>query len=404
MKNLILAAAVAAFVAACGGGGKPTLIDANSDALSVCNPIAQTGCKTGEKCTWIIDVDATMNQAAIGHTGCAAVSATTVADGGVCDEPTASTGGIDNCVAGDVCIAGKCKPICDRQLVAGSAAGACKTDFACSLYEGLFDTAGIPTAGACDPACDPLTQRLKVGTSGIEACGSLNPARPTSTCIRGPDLSTFACAPTGSSLYAKTEREVPLLNPEGKPYPNGCAPGFIPLFLETNSSAQKVLCSGICAPVSTDNSKPAGNQGDPQALAKLPTEAAPQVGNAVCANQKKGVTVNAPLGEDCRFFWWALNDEDPASVEPSPYNDTIGFCFAYEKFFEPMTTTALKSCAEMKPGIDPANQFISPALMGCYTVAEAKAAAVAQPAAKRTQRPMFRPPYDSAPLARHIFD
>src|ERR1041385_2188076 len=75
MKNYILGAAVLALAAACGGGSKPTLIAAPIDAIPTCNPIAQSGCKTGEKCTWIVDVDANPTTMAeeIGHIGCVAV-------------------------------------------------------------------------------------------------------------------------------------------------------------------------------------------------------------------------------------------------------------------------------------------------------------------------------------------
>lgn len=413
-----LVAVLAASGAACGGGGKPQLLDSSVDALFACDPIKQTGCKMTEKCTWIVDIDGTATMEEIGHVGCVAVdSASATQDGAACADATAmANGGADTCVAGDLCISGKCKPICDPQVTGNAAVGACMTNFACSTYAGVFVSGVNAIAGVCDPACDPLTQQLKAGTTNIDACGSADPTKPTASCVFGPDAATWICAPTGPGLYGNTDRKPPLTNPAGKPYPNGCAPGFVPLFFDDGSGAMKVDCTGTCAPLKTDIdivmsdiTHAKDNQGDTKALAKLTTEAAPQAGNAVCAPDKKGSVVSSTFGEDCRFSWWVLFGPDPTMVDPSPYNDTVGFCFAYEKFNVPMSNPAVpeKSCAELQPPAkaDPKDPSTNAAMRGCYPTSAARAALQQTPIPKaRSSAPMFRLTSGPVPLVRHIFD
>src|SRR5262245_27918710 len=102
MNKLALGALVVA-ITACGGG-KTTLIDAASDAAMACNPVMQTGCQAGEKCTWIVDIDGTMTTNDIGHIGCVANGS--IASGANCTD--GSMAGPDACVAGQLCISGKC--------------------------------------------------------------------------------------------------------------------------------------------------------------------------------------------------------------------------------------------------------------------------------------------------------
>jgi hypothetical protein len=424
MKNLILGAAVVALAAACGGGGKPQLLDANIDAPVACNPVAQTGCMAGEKCTWVVDIDGSQTMNDIGHVGCAPVGAAPIAEGGTCVDATATANaGADNCAAGTLCIARQCKPICDPQ-VAGAAAGSCKTDFACSLYAGVFESAGTAIAGVCDPQCDPLTQQLKVGTTNIDACGSADPTKPTSTCVRGARFANFTCAPTGSMLYPNTDRQTPFLNPGGLPYPNGCAPGFIPFFIESQGS-MKTLCSGLCKAVKmdktifADGATPANVKpwGDTAALGKLTTEAAPKAGNAVCTVGVKGsiAPTDPQTGagtEDCRFLWFPLAISNGGVTKPvdTPYNNTLGICFAYSKFVAVDTNGDMtpdapeKSCSEL--GTVPDDIYGTADENGCYPIAGfpgASAQAGSTPARKATRRAaIYRLSLGDEPLARHI--
>jgi hypothetical protein len=145
--------------------------------------------------TWIVDIDGSQTTNEVGHIGCAPVGATPTADGAACADAVAATnGGVDTCVAGDLCISRKCKPICDPQTASG-VAGACTTDFACTTYAGVFDSAGPAVAGVCEPQCDPLTQQLKVGTTRTDACGSVDPTKPSAACVFGPDPTAWVCAP-----------------------------------------------------------------------------------------------------------------------------------------------------------------------------------------------------------------
>jgi hypothetical protein len=427
MKNLILGAAVVALAAACGGGGKPQLLDANIDAPVACNPVSQTGCMAGEKCTWVVDIDGSQNMNESGHVGCAPVGAAPVAEGGMCNDATAAVNaGVDDCAAGTLCIAKLCKPICDPQ-VAGAAAGSCKADFACSRYAGVFESAGTAIAGVCDPQCDPLTQQLKVGIGSHEACGSADPTKPTSTCVYGSRFANFTCAPVvNATLYARTDRQTPFANLQGLPYPNGCAPGFVPFFIESQGS-MKTLCSGLCKAVKMDKTifadvaTPANVKpwGDMAALGKLTAEAAPKAGNAVCTVGVKGsiAPTDPQTGagtEDCRFLWFPLAISNGGVTRPvdTPYNNTLGICFAYSKFVAVDTNGDMtpdapeKSCSEL--GTAPDDIYGTAEENGCYPVAGFPGASVqAGSTALRSnahRRMSYRLSLGDEPLARHVLN
>jgi hypothetical protein len=379
MNKLALGVLLGA-IAACGGGGKPTLIDAAVDAAVACNPVLQTGCAAGEKCTWIVDIDGGPTTSDIGHIGCIANG--TIAEGGACTD--ASMAATDGCVAGQQCVSGKCKPICDPQLVDGSAQGACPNNFSCSVYAGVFETGGDPVAGVCEPGCDPLSQRLKVGTGNLEACGSPNAVTPRGACVPSRGFLSFHCAPSGSVVYDKVDRVPPLADASGNPFGNGCAPGFIPFYFSDASGSNTTWCSGLCSPLKTDMTIAAqaghatDNQGDKTALAKLVADPTPVAGHAVCTKMVKGATdVASALGEDCRFIWFPLAQGDPTKPSASPYNDTLGVCFAFEKFLDitvPGMTQKLpeKSCAELPPTAPDTDPYGSAKENGCYPLAESK--------------------------------
>jgi len=378
MNKLALGVLLGA-IAACGGGGKPTLIDAAVDAAVACNPVLQTGCAAGEKCTWIVDIDGGPTTSDIGHIGCIANG--TIAEGGACTD--ASMAATDGCVAGQLCVSRRCKPICDPQLVDGSAQGACSSNFSCSVYAGVFESGGDPTAGVCEPGCDPLTQRLKVGTTNVEACGSSNATTPSGTCVPSRGFLSFHCAPSGSIVYDKVDRVPPLTDTvSGAPFGNGCAPGFIPFYFSDASGSMTTWCTGLCAALKTDMAIAAqpdhatDNQGDKTVAAKLVADPMPVAGHAVCAKTIKGAAdVQSPFGEDCRFIWFPLAQGDPTKPSMSPFNDTLGVCFAFEKFLDitiPGMTQKLpeKSCAELMPTAPTDDPYGSAKENGCYPLAE----------------------------------
>jgi hypothetical protein len=322
------------FVVACGGGrsnvpdgGEPVPDAIEPDAAplgcaatspptspatsqATCNPLTQTGCMSGEKCT-SIQVGAT------GRIGCTPDG--TVQVGCACSNGTGAAA-YDDCVKGSACVGGTCETVCDPQ--AAAAASGCDAQHACNRYSGLFDAGGVAVAGLCDPACDPLTQDLLVSPA-TAACGSPMPAQPTKGCYTG-SFNVFSCA--GVVDNARTDRQPPLTNGAGQAFINGCAPGFVPFFFESTGS-MSVRCSGLCAPLEIDNTQPQNAKGDPLALGKLPLEASPAAGNATCAVGKKG----SEAQQDCLFLWTFLTDAN-GNPGPSQYNETLGVCFAYTHF------------------------------------------------------------------------
>ncbi|HEY0991824.1 MAG TPA: hypothetical protein VGD80_32460, partial [Kofleriaceae bacterium] len=206
------------------------------------------GCAAGQKCTWIVDIDGGSTTPDIGHIGCVANG--TTPHGAACVD--ASMSSTDSCVAGDLCVGRKCKSICDPAVVGDTGPGSCTAIESCNVYSGLLEEAGQPVAGVCEPRCAPLTQALLGG--GGAACGSADPARPSSTCVASRGFLAFHCAPSGSIVYDKTDRLPPLTDPTtGTPFGNGCAPGFMPFYRE-DAASMTILCSGMCAPVKMDRS------------------------------------------------------------------------------------------------------------------------------------------------------
>ena len=365
MKKLALGALFVG-LAACGGGSNSNsvnLIDASGDGGGgmACNPLTQTGCDAGQKCTWINDQD----NPPIGHVGCApegGVGGTPIAIGGACTDPVAGPMGYDDCAKGSVCLSGECKQICD----VNGGTPACDMDHACTRYADFFESGGTAVAGVCDPACDPLTQDLKVGANKA-ACGSPMPAAPTKGCY---GYDEYSCAPSGMTSWPLTDRMMPRTNAAGNPYLNGCAPGFIPLFYERTGSTV-TLCSGICAALEISNAQPAANaDGDDNALGKAPTAAAAVAGGATCGVTARG---SGPgVGSQCHYLWPYLEDEAtgelPVAFERD-YVDKLGVCFAIS-FFQydsngDMTPDAPYPDCTTLPPTGAANMFGNASYWGC---------------------------------------
>jgi hypothetical protein len=402
-----LACGVFIAAVACGGNGVDAL-DAGLDAQLACNPIAQTGCMTSEKCTWIVDIDATASADEIGHIGCVANGA--LSAGTSCDEAVAAVrAGADTCASGSFCISGKCKPICDPQLVDGAAPGACPTGFACSKYAGVFVSTGEPVAGVCEPVCDPLTQRI-LG-AGTEACGSPEAGRPSRACEPSSEYRSFHCAPTDASFYANTDRVAPRTDFHSHVYGSGCAPGFIPFsFQDADAGVMTTLCAGTCAPLKVDMTIAADvahaddNRGDKTALGKLVGDLAPVAGHATCDAGVKGSAVSSPHGEDCRYLWFPLAKGDPTKALPSPYNDSLGICFAFEKYLT-VTIPGMaqkfpqKSCAELMAAPPSTDPFGSARDNGCYPLTDSLGGSKRMRSASD-----FRLAHGEGAAVRHVFD
>lgn len=108
-----------------------------------CDPLMQTGCATGEKCTWLVDTSTS------GHVGCAPDGTAMVGDPCVFGAP--GQGGVDDCVAGLVCSQaqgkGTCTQLCD--LTGGDPQ--CGIVASCTAHASIFVTQGMtPTVGLCE--------------------------------------------------------------------------------------------------------------------------------------------------------------------------------------------------------------------------------------------------------------
>lgn len=392
MKKLALGALFVGLTA-CGGGddgGQIIVTPDGGDPVGVCNPLTQTGCEAGQKCTWWNDQE----NPPIGHVGCAPDG--TLAIGAACTDPVAGAMGYDTCVKGSVCLGGECKQICDQQ----GGTPICDSNHSCTRYADFFEVGGTAVAGVCDPACDPLTQELQVGTN-TAACGSATPAEPSLGCYGYDD---YSCAPAGMTTWTLTDRTMPRTNAAGQAYLNGCAPGFIPFFYE-NTGSTVTLCSGLCAAVEvTSATADAANKvkGDAAALGKLPTTAAAVAGDATCAVGKKGSEATS----ECRFMWPYLLDETTGEVTAAfaaNYADKMGVCmaigqFQYSQTEGGMANTPYPSCKDL-----PAPSMATETLTyddaddwGCRSYSTTLAASMFAPKGKRS----FAPAMDDTRIAK----
>lgn len=355
MKKLALGALLSGLMAACGGGGDDPIVlpdtggGDDSGVPVTCNPIAQTGCLDTEKCTWIVDQEEPQE---VGHIGCVPLAGDEIAIDGTCAVGPAGPQGFDNCEKGAICVAAVCKAICDPQM-AGVASG-CDAQHSCSRYSGLFEVAGSITAGACDPQCDPLNQNLLAGTGNTAACGSVDPAAPNQGCYTF-DFETFSCAPANADTLTRIDREMPITDGAGNPFVNGCAPGYMPFFIEGTGS-MTTLCTGLCAPAEIDDTDAhkLNGPGDATVSAKLVDKAAPAVGDGLCQAGKKGSAVGGT--QNCLFLWPFLLDAN-GNPGTSPFNETLGVCFSFTQFqFDSdgdMTPdTTFPDCATLPPRSD----------------------------------------------------
>ncbi|MEJ7603664.1 MAG: hypothetical protein WKG01_37600 [Kofleriaceae bacterium] len=367
MKKLLFAL-VLGVVVACGGGNDVVVPDA-IDAFVHCDPLNVNSCGDGMKCTWIID----QAQPRVGHIDCA--PAGPVAANAACTYGPAGPLGYDNCVAGTVCNTGECKVICDQAEMNPL----CPANYSCGLYENLLESSGATVAGVCDSNCDPLTQNTLA--TGAIACGSTDPANPNKGCYTSNGYRQFTCAPANNSpdmdmgVLWRTDDQFPLTNAQGQAYPNGCAPGYQAVFFE-GPMTMIAKCTGLCAPRDTDMTK--GDlrygAGDPLAVAKLVTQAAPAAGgNATCKGGKKGSLQNNKQDgstQNCLHMWQFLLDM--GMTTENQYNDTLGVCFNFGEWtwdHDNNTQTAqvpTPSCTSLPKATkrtDPA------ARLGCYSLA-----------------------------------
>ncbi len=370
----------------CGATTAPT----TPAAGGTCNPLTQTGCAVGEKCTWIID----QASPTIGHTGCAPDGTEPV--GCACTRGTAGATGYDDCAKGSTCVSGTCKQICDDQ----GGAPMCGTGYACTGYQDVFDIGGTRVAGLCDATCDPLTQCTSVSPTPT-ACGATNPAMPTRGCY---GISSYSCAVAVVTSPLLTDRMIPRGSSSGAAYLNGCAPGFIPMFYSMTGSTQ-VLCTGFCAALEIDNTPAhAGNsKGDASAPGKLPDKAQAFIGDATCDIGKKGSEATST----CKFIWPFLEDPNGGGILPefqaTGLVDKLGVCFAtahflYDSNADAMPDAPYPACNTLPPrSAATPGDFDDAADFGCQKLANS---ALVGPALQDIRVGLR----ESVPLYRHTFD
>lgn len=385
MKKLALGALFLGLMACGSDGNKNNSVvvpDGNTGTDAplpgVCSPTLQTGCESGEKCTWIQDSDT------IGHIGCVAEAATPKAIGEACDPPAA--GAADDCAKGSVCLGRECKQICDVD----GGTPACDENHACSRYAHFFEYAGDLVAGVCDPGCDPLTQDLKIGTNKT-ACGSTDPTAPNRGCYGYFD---FSCTGASPDVLTLTDRQPAVTDSaSGNAYINGCAPGYVPLFTADETSTITV-CQGICAAAPIDNEHTGNFQGDSTALGKDVTAAEAVEGGALCSAAHRGSGTNS----SCRFMF-GFFQEVPDSYVNGPDVDRIGICLDHTKFLwddDNNSATAevpWPSCKELSPA--------DAASWGCQKWADSQFASAKHMPSKMGVR---MPSPTAEKLVRHTFN
>lgn len=377
MKKLALGALLAGLFAACGGDDPVKIIDGNTvDAPGVCNVLAQTGCATGEKCSWIVDA---LTPQYVGHVGCTPDGTANVGD--ECSFGMPGVTGVDNCKAGTVCGAyrmgtGVCKAICDQ----AGGEPMCDASHVCVVYSKLFATGtdSPPAAGVCDLACDPMADNDFDGSAN-QLTGPAS-ARRASTCGSADNVGCYGSPsggtglPTGYSCTNEVNHDQGTANggfgirhrtqcvpgtgcadDDGTYYLNSCNQGYIPLLIES-TDVSETICVAICKPANCYMGNCANNAGAGQANDGCRT--ADRV-NGSTSHLWDGPGAEGG-GEHCIFEWYFEVDRSAGTYLPSPTSDTVGFCYNhaaydYNKDGDPNTGTngfeePLPACSTLQDG------------------------------------------------------
>jgi hypothetical protein len=313
-------------LSACGGGGSNTnkkiVVPADSSTqpdagTDVCNPLTQSGCAAGQKCTWV--TDATM-PTMLGHIDC--VPDGVAATGAACTMGMPGPTGYDDCAKGNYCEGSVCKLICDPQ----GGSPMCPSSFSCVTYSGVFGSADqAAAAGVCNASCDPLadnkfgSSKTKTGTTCSESQGCYG--RPSNS-----SPSRYICADeVNPTLYhrAACTTASGCASPGGVPYVNGCAQGFIALLYDSTGSMQ-VDCESLCKPASCY----AGNCG--ASSLNLPG-VAPHRCNTSDSSGLFNTASASNNGDQC-VYTWRLEVDSAGSLVRSPTSDTLGICVDHSRY------------------------------------------------------------------------
>jgi len=245
-------------------------------------------------------------------------------------------------------------------------------------YSKLFSTgASMPAAaGVCDLQCDPLADNDFDGSGSAltrtgSACGSANigcygiPSQGT------PPATSFSCVSDfhyGITLVHRTECSptTGCADPDGTIYVNSCSQGYLPLFRES-TAVSTAVCIAMCKPVNCYAGHCGSNDVDSHGGAPHRCETPDALGAFGSA-------------ENCEYMW-AEELDQAGNFLPSPWSDTVGFCFDHTKYmYDPMGgnnfTVPYPTCEQLQlqaTGTDP-NQpltYYGAAQFGCVDSATA---------------------------------
>lgn len=165
-----------------------------------CDPVAQTGCSTGEKCS---QVTLSAEPEPPLETRC--VPAGTRGEFETCSLGDPGDMGFDDCEAGLICFGGVCLEICSANP------DSCLDDATCQEGPGVFPDR--PDTGLCLVQCDPLAQNCPEGAAcfvtladGDRICAEPNPGQlQGAACVFANDCAAgHGCllvrSPTDSAL------------------------------------------------------------------------------------------------------------------------------------------------------------------------------------------------------------
>jgi hypothetical protein len=359
MQKLALGALVG-FLVACGGGSdsKIHIVDAaagsGSGSDAACNPLTQTGCNTGEMCTWIYDLVSADGTNILGHVGCAPDGTKAVAAS--CTRNAAGAQGWDDCAKGGFCRVrrelvgpggtGVCEAICDNN---GGTPG-CGSDAACVAYHGIFDVSGTNVAGVCDVKCDPFAD------NDFLHAGSGAPSRPGTKCqayegcygfpnrVSQTTPTKFSCAreyntdlhnrdactaTSGNSLTSSN----PLTRVACSTASNGCSEGYMPVLIEMTGSMIAV-CTAMCKPADCYTGHCGGNTQLTTNLTGLPGSGHRCEATDILASSGFLPATPGPSGMNltgCTFNW-SFEVDMQGVYYPSPFSDTLGWCEAHDQY------------------------------------------------------------------------
>jgi hypothetical protein len=424
------------FACACGTSshrGPDNLDGGSHDVIEdLCNPLTQTGCASGEKCTWIVDAaDATSS---VGHIGCAPTGPREDA----CTRNPPGLTGYDDCVEGKYCAGpatggtGVCEALCDL----GGSALACGPGEQCHHENGVFGPAGMRSeAGLCVATCDPLADNNFLGATGDNrtgsACGS--GGFPSGSgflyaqgCYGLPDdiIGQFIWTCMPQRAYSRVHRaQCDVTQHAGDMascasgsaaavVPNSCAAGYEPVYYEGEGTS--VLdCVALCRPANCYNtgsgsaagSSSCGTGSDVNITGTAPYQCNPQRLQYTAfdpIDPTSTWSASSPMinnGEQC-LYSWVFEFDGSGTLVPSPTSDTVGFCFDHALLqYDPTggsnATVTWPRCDYVGLGSNGYNaQPFDAAGFGCVDTATARAAGDITFAGKAAfPRPALRRPY-----------